>query len=64
VVLIQLAVRVAAGVDFAQGIDVDVGVDSRRFHAFVAEHFLHIPDVGTAAMHVRGESWLITLAIV
>ena len=36
----QPTVRVRSGVNFAQRFDVDVGVDSRRFHAFVAEHLM------------------------
>jgi hypothetical protein len=32
----ELAVGVAAGVDFAQRVDVDVGVDLRGVDAFVA----------------------------
>jgi hypothetical protein len=50
----ELAVGVAAGVDFAQGVDVDVGVDLGGVDAFVAEHFLDVADVGTAAVHVGG----------
>jgi hypothetical protein len=33
---------------------VDVGVDLRGFDPLVAEHFLDVADVGTAAMHVGG----------
>jgi hypothetical protein len=33
---------------------VDVSVDLRGFYAFVAEHFLHIADVGTATVHIGG----------
>ena len=47
-------VRMGAGVDFPQGVDVDVGVDLGGFHAGVAEHFLHIADVGSATVHVGG----------
>ena len=50
----QLPVGMASGVDFAQGIDVDMSVDLRRFHPGVTEHFLHIPDVGSASVHVGG----------
>jgi hypothetical protein len=50
----EFAVGVAAGVDFAQGFDVDVGVDLGGFHALVAEHFLNIADVRPAAVHVGG----------
>jgi hypothetical protein len=50
----ELAVGVAAGVDFTQSVDVDVGVNLGGVDAFVAEHFLNITDVGTAAMHVGG----------
>ena len=50
----ELAVGVTAAVDFAQGVDVDVSVDLRGFDAFVAEHFLHIADVGTATVHIGG----------
>ena len=46
--------RVAAGVDLAQGFDVDVGVNLGGFEAGVAEHFLHIADVSTALVHVGG----------
>ena len=42
----------AAGVDVAEGVDVDVGVDLRGFHARVAEQFLDVADVGPAAVHV------------
>ena len=45
---------VTAAVDFTQGVDVNVGVDLRGFDAFVAEHFLHIADVGTATVHIGG----------
>ncbi len=51
---IQPAVRMAAGVDFAQGVDMDVGVDLSRFHAGMAEHFLYVADVGPATVHVGG----------
>ena len=51
---VQLPVGMAPGVDFAQGIDVDMSVDLRRFHPGVTEHFLHIPDVGSASVHVGG----------
>jgi hypothetical protein len=47
---------VAAGVDFSQGVDVDVGVDLRGVDAFVAEHFLDVADVGPAAVHHRHRS--------
>ena len=40
--------------DFAEGVDVDVGVDLGGFHALVAEHFLDVADVCAAAVHVRG----------
>ena len=50
----SVAVGVGAGVDFCEFGDVDVGVDLGGFHAFVAQHFLHVADVGTAAMHVGG----------
>ena len=46
--------RVAAGVDFAEGVDVDVGVDLGGFEAGVAEHFLDVADVGSAPVHVGG----------
>jgi hypothetical protein len=51
---LQPAVRVGAGVDFAQGIDVDVGVDLGGFEAGVAEHFLDVAYVGAAPVHVGG----------
>ena len=44
----------AAGVDFAQGFDVDVSVNLGGFHALVAQHFLNIADVSPTAVHVRG----------
>ena len=50
----EMTVRVAAGVDFAQGFNVDVGVDLGGLDALVPQHFLHITDVGSAAMHVGG----------
>ena len=50
----EAAVGVAAGVDLAEFLDVDVGVNLGRFHPGVAEHFLHVADVGTAAVHVGG----------
>jgi hypothetical protein len=43
----QTPVRVASGVDFGEGLDVDAGVDLSGFHAFVTEHFLHESDVRT-----------------
>ena len=33
---------------------MDVGVDLRGFDPLVAEHFLDVADVGTAAMHIGG----------
>jgi RHS repeat-associated protein len=55
---LQPAVRVGAGVDFAEGVDVDVGVDLGvdlgGFEAGVAEHFLDVADVGAAPVHVGG----------
>jgi uncharacterized protein YijF (DUF1287 family) len=48
------AVGVGAGVDFAQGFDVDVRVDLGGFHAGVVEHFLDVADVCPAAVHVGG----------
>jgi hypothetical protein len=50
----ELAVRVTAGMDIPEGVDVDVGVNLRGFDSLVAEHFLHVADVGTATMHVGG----------
>ena len=50
----ELTVRVAAGVDFAQCLDVDVGVNLCGLHPGMPQHFLNISDVGTAAMHVGG----------
>jgi hypothetical protein len=41
-------------VDFAQGVDVDVGIDLGGFHALVAQHFLDVADVRAAAVHVGG----------
>ena len=35
---------------------VDVGVNLRGGDAGMAEHFLHLPQVGTATEHVRGEA--------
>ena len=51
---VETAVGVAAAVDFAQGVDVDVGVDLGGIDALVAEHFLHVTDVGSAPVHVGG----------
>jgi hypothetical protein len=50
----EAAVGVAAGVDFGERGDVDVGVNLGGFKLFVAQHFLDIPDVGPAAVHVGG----------
>ena len=50
----EAAVGMTTGVDLAEFLNVDVGVDLRGFHAGVAEHFLHVADVGTAAVHVGG----------
>jgi len=50
----EFAVGVTTGVSFPQGLDVDMGVDLSGFHAFVAEHFLHVADVGSATVHVGG----------
>lgn len=44
----------ASGMHFAQGLNVDVGVNLRRFHAHVAQHFLYIPNVRPAPVHVGG----------
>ena len=52
VAFFQSPVRVAAGMDFLKGVDVDMGVNLRGFHPGVAEHFLHISDIGSAAVHV------------
>ena len=46
--------RMGAGVDSAKGVDMDMCVDLGRFQAGVAEHFLNIADVGSAAVHVGG----------
>ena len=35
---------------------IDVGVDLRGGDAGVAEHFLHLPQIGAAGQHVRGET--------
>jgi hypothetical protein len=45
---------VAAGVDLAQGVNVDMGVNLRGFHPLMPQHFLDIADVGPPAMHVCG----------
>jgi hypothetical protein len=45
---------VAAGVNLAQGVDVDMGVNLRRFHPLVPQHFLDIANVCPPAMHVCG----------
>ena len=50
----EFAVGVTAGVDFAQGFDVDVSIDLGRFHALVSPHFLDVTDVSPAAVHVGG----------
>jgi hypothetical protein len=44
--------RMTAGVDLRQRLDVDVGVDLGGFEAGVAQHFLHEADVRTIAVHV------------
>ncbi len=44
----------AAPMDLSEGFDVHVGVNLGGFHARMTEHFLHVADVGTAAMHVGG----------
>jgi hypothetical protein len=46
--------RMGAGVDSAKGVDMDMCVDLGRFQAGVAEHFLNIADVRSAAVHVGG----------
>ena len=42
--------------DFLEPRVVDVRVDLRRRDAGVAEHFLHLPQVGAAGEQVRGEA--------
>ena len=52
VVFVEPSVWVATGMNFPQGLDVDVRVYLRRFHALMAKHGLDVSDVGAAAMHV------------
>ena len=37
-----------------QVIDADMGIDLRRFKGFMAEEFLHGPDIGAVSEHGRG----------
>ena len=51
VVFVQSSVWMAAGMDFAQGVDVDVGVDLGGFHPLVTEHLM-LPSGRTSSRHV------------
>lgn len=52
--LIQATMRMTAGVDLAQGVDVDVSVDLRGLQTGMAQHFLNVADIRSSTMHVSG----------
>jgi hypothetical protein len=53
---LPLRARVEGRVDFFQARVIDVGVDLRRGDAGVAQHFLHLSQVGAARQQMRGKA--------